>query len=227
MTLINWSLSSHVWTRFCMASRSSSSSTLSWSSWVTAQKKAITITFSWFQKQTYVSSMDPQLQIYFLEHSLPSNFLLVNESQVLPSWTKDSNKELPDTLRNLGSPFEVGVDGAIIFSGWGSRQRNDSSASSTSIYMLAPGTPHADNTVQRGTHHWDKSDQPVTLTSGVVNLTSKDYNNNYCHYIRCVCFRRAKNNCYSCALTKEPSLHHRYSTNKFRLSGIAVRSGSK
>ena len=56
--------------------------------------------------------MDPQRQIYFLEYFLPLMFL-VNESQVLPSWTKDSKKELPDTLRNLGSPCEVGVDGAM------------------------------------------------------------------------------------------------------------------
>lgn len=40
-------------------------------------------------------------------------FRLVNESQVLPSRTEDSKKELPDTLRNLGSPCGVGVDDAI------------------------------------------------------------------------------------------------------------------
>lgn len=36
MTLINWRLSDHVWTRVCMDSRCFSSSALSWSSWVTA-----------------------------------------------------------------------------------------------------------------------------------------------------------------------------------------------
>ena len=65
--------------------------------------------------------MESQLQNYFFEHLLPLMFLLVIESQVLPSRTKDSKKNLPDTLRKLGSPFEIGVDGAIVFSGW-SRQ---------------------------------------------------------------------------------------------------------
>jgi hypothetical protein len=60
--------------------------------------------------------MDQQLQNYFLEHFLPLMFLLVNESQVLPSWTKDFKKELPDTFRKLGSPCEVGVDDAIVLS---------------------------------------------------------------------------------------------------------------
>ena len=61
--------------------------------------------------------MDPQLLIY-LEHSLPLMFRrLVNESQVLPSRTEDSKNELPATLRNLGSPCEVGADGNIVFSG--------------------------------------------------------------------------------------------------------------
>lgn len=85
--------------------------------------------------------MVPQV-LNYLEHFLPLMFpgRLVNESQILPSRTEDSNskKKLPDSLRNLGSPCEV--DGAIVFSGWESRvsrQRNDSSASPTSIYESA------------------------------------------------------------------------------------------
>jgi hypothetical protein len=52
-----------------------------------------------------------------LEYFWPLVFRLVNESQALPSRTEDSKKELPDNLKKLGSPCEVGVDGAIVFSG--------------------------------------------------------------------------------------------------------------
>jgi hypothetical protein len=54
----------------------------------------------------------------YLEQLMLGLVTLVNESQVLSIQDGEgSRKELPDTLRNLGSPCEVGVDGAIVYSG--------------------------------------------------------------------------------------------------------------
>jgi hypothetical protein len=54
--------------------------------------------------------MDQHLQNYFLEHFLPLMLLLVNESQVLPSWTKDFKKELPDGRNLRPTSCEDGVN---------------------------------------------------------------------------------------------------------------------